>query len=323
MSDADRAQYLRRRPSAAVEPAANPGAAAAAAGFPPRAPAGEVLPFRRRAVKPRRRRRSLWLRLLRPAAGALVIVGAPAAAVAWMLATPRFALAETAVAGTARVEAVWIEARLAPFAGRNLVTLPLAEVEAALAGHPWIAGVSLRKDLPRKLAVEVVERRPAVLVPGPGGLWLADGEGSRIVPAPPGADERFLVVVPPRGRQAVEVPAALELAAEVARMEPVWAAGLVRVDALGEGDFRLHSAALPAPLTLRRERLAAAAWVERALPVLAAKHDAGAGQEVWAIDARFAGRLVVRPRAAGGAGAGAGAGQGGAGRADDVAGATG
>lgn len=312
MSDGSHGEYLRRRPRVAAEPASAPGSAAAAAAFPPRAPAGEVLPFRRRAVKPRRRRQSLWLRLLRPAAAALLIVGAPAAAALWMLTTPRFALAETSVARTARVEADWVEARLAPFAGRNLVTLPLADVEAALGGHPWIAGVSLRKDLPRKLAVEVLERRAAVLVPGPGGLWLADGEGARIVPAPAGAEERFLLVVPPRGRQGVEVPAALELAAEVARIEPVWAAGLVRVDALGEGDFRLHSSALPAPLTVRRERLAAAAWVERALPVLAARqHDVGA------IDARFAGRLVVRPREAGGAGAGR------AGRGDDVAGATG
>jgi hypothetical protein len=292
--------FLRRRPAAA-EAAAPPARDGAAFAFPPRPPAGEVLPFRRRAVKTRRRRRGLAVRLLRPAAVALAVVGAPLAAAAWMLTTPRFALAETAVAGTERVTAEWVEARLALFAGANLLTLPLAEVEAALGGHPWIAGVSLRKDLPRKLAVEIVERRPAALVPGPGGPWLADREGGRIVPAPPGADERFLLVVPPPGRRGVEVAAALDVAAEVARLEPVWAAGLVRVDALGEGDFRLHSTALPAPLTVRAGRLAAGAeWVERALPAVSARFDG----EVGAIDARLAGRLIVRR--AGGEGTGGG-----------------
>lgn len=299
-------RYLRRRPAppeAPRRPNAAPAdlPAAAAAGFPPRAPAGEVLPFRRRAVKPRRRQRSLWLRLLRPAAAALVLVGTPAAAAAWVLTTPRFALAETTVAGTAEVAAPWVEARLAPFAGRNLLALPLAEVETALDGHPWIAGVSLRKDLPRRLAVEIVERRPAALVPGPDGLWLAERDGGRIVPASGDDRERFLLVVPPPGRQAVEVPAALDLAQEVARVEPVWAAGLVRVDALGEGDFRLHTGALPAPVVVRAGRLGAAVWwVERALPAAEARLGS-----VRAIDARFAGRLIVRP-AAGAAGGAAG-----------------
>ncbi|HUO86319.1 MAG TPA: FtsQ-type POTRA domain-containing protein, partial [Thermoanaerobaculia bacterium] len=259
-----------------------------------RPPAGETVAFRRRAVKPRRRRRSPWRRLLRPAVWALLIVGSPLAAATWVLTTPRFALAEMSVAGTERVDGSWVERRLAPFAGRNLLALRLAEAARALAGHPWIAGVSLRKDLPRRLVVEVVERRPAALVPGPEGLWLADREGTPIVPAPPGAEERFLVVVAPPGRRAVEVPAALDLAAEVSRLAPVWAAGLVRLDALGEGDFRLHTSALPAPVTVRDGRLAqGAAWVERARPAIEARHGGA-----WAFDARFAGRLVARPAAA-------------------------
>ena len=39
---------------------------------------GQVLPFRRRAVKPPRHKRSLALRLLKPLAGALALVGGPA-----------------------------------------------------------------------------------------------------------------------------------------------------------------------------------------------------------------------------------------------------
>jgi hypothetical protein len=254
-----------------------------------------VLPFRRRAVKPRRRRRRLATALLRPAATALVLVGAPAALAVWMLTSPRFALAEVTVAGVESVEAGWAERRLAPFAGRNLLALRLTEVERALGGHPWVAGVSLRKDLPRRLVVALVERRPAVLVPRGGRLWLADREGQAIVPAPPGAEEDYLVVAAAPGAEREEVPAGLELAAEVARGAPVWAAGLWRLDALGGPDFRLYTAALPFPVVVRAGTLAARApWVERALPALA-----GRVGEIAGLDARFAGRLVVRPATAG------------------------
>ncbi|HUO87328.1 MAG TPA: hypothetical protein VM617_08040, partial [Thermoanaerobaculia bacterium] len=73
-----RQPYLRGRGTAPAAGGASRvrDAAAASAGLRRRPPAGEVLAFRRRAVKPRRRRRSPWLRLLRPAAWALLIVGA-------------------------------------------------------------------------------------------------------------------------------------------------------------------------------------------------------------------------------------------------------
>ena len=281
----------------AVEPPRGERPRPPAAAPPARQPAGEVVPFRRRAVKPRRRRRPLGVALLRPAATALLLVAAPVALAVWMLTSPRFALAEIQVAGAERVGEAWVRGRLAPFTGRNLLALPLVEVERRFAGHPWIAGVSLRKDLPRRLAVTLVERHPAVLVPRLGRLWLADREGRAIVPAPPGAEEDYLVVVATPGAEWEEVPAGLELAAGVARHRPVWAAGLSRVEALGgEGGFRLHTTALPFPVAVENRTLAAqGVWVDRAVPALAERFGA-----VAAVDARFAGRLVVRPAAAGG-----------------------
>jgi len=285
------------------------------AGPTARGPVGtEVLPFRRRAVRPRRRRRSLWLRLLGPLATAALLVGAPAALAGWVLTTPRFALREIAVAGTERVPQEWVERAVEPFRGEHLLTLRLARVEAAVAGHPWIASVSIAKRLPDGLAVEIAERRAAALVPAPegepGGPWLADAEGRRIVRATAEEAEGLTLVVPSpwdgggrdgAGRVAA-VPAALELAREIARAEPVWAAGLERLESLGDGDFRVWTAALPFPVRVERGRLEPAA--ERlgdVLPALAARRPELA--RVAEADLRFPGRLVLRPAPEGTSGA--------------------
>lgn len=272
-------------------PAATPSPASDRAG-------ATVLPFRRRAVKPRRKRRSLWLRLLRPLATALLLVAAPAALGVWVLTSPRFALGEVAVTAGERVPAEWVEERLEPLAGRNLLTLPLDEVEAALAGHPWIGSVALRKELPDGLGVEVSERRAVALVPVAGDerLWLADASGRPIVPAPAGADEEFLLVVPRRGDEDVGedeggVAGAVAAAAELARGRPVWAAGLERVDVLGEGEYRLVTDALPFPLLVRGGAVGPQAdRLHEALPALSARLGG-----IRRADLRFPGRLILLP----------------------------
>jgi len=273
-----------------------------------RGPVGtEALPFRRRAVRPRRRRRSLWVRLLGPLATAALLVGAPAALAGWMLTTPRFALREIAIDGTERVPREWVERAVEPFRGEHLLTLRLDRVEAAVAGHPWIASVSIAKRLPDGVAVQVAERRAAALVPAPAsepadGPWLADAEGRPIVRASAEEAEGLALVVPSPwdagggegSRRVAAVPAALALAREIARAEPVWAAGLERLESLGGGDFRVWTAALPFPVLVEQGRLEPAA--ERlgdVLPALAARRpELGRVAEA---DLRFAGRLVLRP----------------------------
>lgn len=288
-------------------PPADPVAAGALppdAGGPGGPLSGTVLPFRRTAVKPRRKRRNPWLRMLRPLATAVLLVALPSAFGVWVLTSPRFALADVEVVGAERVAVGWVERRLAPLAGRNVVRLPLAEVETALAGHPWIEGVAIRKELPNRLAVEVRERRPAALVPGTdtpgdGGLWLADAAGRPIVAAPPGAEKEYLTVLapPPEARGgagpeealAEAVRGALAVSAELARSRPVWAAGLRRADALGEGEFRLHTTALPFALLVRGGEVEPrAGYLALVLPRLL---DASRG--IGEVDLRFAGRIVL------------------------------
>jgi POTRA domain, FtsQ-type len=269
---------------------------------------GQVLPFRRRAVKPPRRRRSLALRLLKPLAGALALVGGPAGLALWALASPRFALAEVAVTGSQRVPAAWVRSQLTPLLGRNLLRLPLAEVDRALVGHPWIAAVEVAKRLPDGLAVAVVERRPAALVLERGELWYADAAGSPI--AAVGGEETGALVLVTRAAEAPEgpagalttgpgdVPLALRLADELAASEPEWAAGLTWVEALSDDDARLHTAAVPFPLLVSAGRIAPPALrLAALLPELVRRYG-----RLAAVDLRFSRRIVVQPAVAAGGG---------------------
>lgn len=267
---------------------------------PPAAPAGgegggAVRPLRGRGVPVRRRRR--WPVVLQAFAAAALLVGVPAAAGAWLLASPRFDLAAIEVASSERVEAEWVHQRLEPFLGRNLVVLPLETIGGRLAGHPWVAGAAMTKELPDRLRVTVVEARPAALLADPDGRVAYVGEdGRRIAPVPadavPAAELPRLVLAPGAEPDPEAVRGALATARAVAGAEPGWTGGRPpTVEILGPEDHRLHLAALPYPLLVRRGGLRSAlAWWRAVGPEVAERHP-----RLEAVDLRFAGRIVVRP----------------------------
>lgn len=163
------------------------GGFGAGARMPPRLGAGSgsdgTPPLRRFRASPRRRP-ARWLVWMHRVGLPLVALAVPAALGLWLLGSPRFALSDLEIrtADEPRVAASWVRESLAPLAGRNLLLLPLAEVEEKLASHPWVEGVVMVKELPDRLHVEVEERRPRALVPWHGRLWWADGEGFLIAP---------------------------------------------------------------------------------------------------------------------------------------------
>jgi hypothetical protein len=260
-----------------------------------------VLPFRRRPGLPVRRRRR-FLGLLRHFAVALALVGTPAAALWWSATSPRFDLAVLEVETAERVNREWVEERLAPLRGRNLVWMSMAGVERSLADHPWIAGVEVSKGLPDRLRVAVAERRPVAVLLAAGGVrHYVDRTGRVIAPVgapgePPVEAERaeeYLVIRESRPVPDREwaVARALEAARDLSRVDPGWGSSLTEVEILGEEDLRLRSRELPFPLVVE------AGTVERRVRALAARAPELLARvpEPGEVDLRFENRMIVRP----------------------------
>lgn len=314
-------------PLPAMAPLGSPPPGANVSGMPGLAGSNgaRVLDFRRRGVPLRRRRRHPLLLLLRPLAVAVLVVLLPLGLAAWVLTSRRFALADVVVEGsTQRVKPEWVRQALAPYRGKNLVRLPLAEVAEAVQKNPWVQSVEIQKELPGRLRVELTERRPVALLRsdlgkggkggkggtgglgGLGGLVYADNDGRPIVPVDsvPEARKAGLLEVFFSHPVAGGIEGALEVAGELGRVRPDWAAALTRIDVLGEEDFRLHTEALPFPLVVTRGEVGPKARrLEELLPELERRYPV-----IESVDLRFSRRIVVQPGVPlPGAGAGAGA----------------
>jgi cell division protein FtsQ len=87
--------------------------------------------------------------------------------------------------GLSRVSAQEL-AELSPVRpGDHLFLADLGQAAAALARHPWVASVELRRRLPPALEIRVVERR-AVAIVDLAGLYLVDDQGEVFKRAAPG-----------------------------------------------------------------------------------------------------------------------------------------
>jgi cell division protein FtsQ len=95
---------------------------------------------------------------------------------AWARASPRFALRYVQLAGAQRAT----ETELLALAGiqqrANLWALDAADVATAMASHPWVSAVDVRRALPDTLQVRVEEHVPAALAVM-GDLYVVDADG--------------------------------------------------------------------------------------------------------------------------------------------------
>jgi len=247
--------------------------------------------LRRRRFTAPHRRRSLPLRLLRQFAIAALVVAVPVGAGAWVLTSPHFHLRNLELSGTDRVSREWIGERVAPLRGRHLLRLSPADLEYELAGHPWIAGVAMRKRLPDTLAVRVIERRPAALLRRIDGLHYVDQAGRLIDRYEPGAGPADLLLVRVSSGAETWLGPALAAAAEFVRLAPDWGGQLSEVEVMGESDLRFHTAALPFALVLGVGGIEAGLRrLRRYLPEV--RHGL---MPAAAVDLRFSGRIVAVP----------------------------
>jgi cell division protein FtsQ len=226
---------------------------------------------------------------------ACLIVGLPVGLAAWVLASPSFLVREVEIQmpENGRVDDRWVESRLRAFLGRPLLGISLAEVQGALAGNRWIAGVKISKSVPDGLVVQVVEKNPRALWVQGGELLFVDGLGEVIDGYSPEVGVGSLLILEWSGEAPVPVERAEALMTELSQGRPQLAAGAFTLEILAGDDFRLYTESLPFPVLLTAgqvstglERLELAREELRRLGVRAAE-----------MDLRFPRRVIVQPGA--------------------------
>jgi len=247
-------------------------------------------PFRRRRFLAPHRRPSMAVQLLKPFLLAVTLVGGPLGLGMWVASSPIFRLSEVQIGGTSRVTTEEVATALAPLRGRHLLRLSLVDVEGRLSRNPWIAGATIRKELPDRVVVEVHERQPAALLRLDDDLYYVDAGGFVIVPYDPsGPVDLVLLSIAPGAP--MNVGKALEVAAALGRAVPEWGAGLSEIEILGLEDFRLHTASLPYPVLVSADRVEE--QVRKLQKILPQIENRYAG--VKAVDLRFSRQIVFQP----------------------------
>jgi cell division protein FtsQ len=109
----------------------------------------------------------------------LALVGLGVAGVrfdGWARTSPRFALHSVQLVGAQRATEAELLGLAGVQKGANLWTLDAQEVARAMAGHPWVSAVDVRRALPDTLQIRVEEHVPAALAVM-GDLYVVDAEG--------------------------------------------------------------------------------------------------------------------------------------------------
>jgi cell division protein FtsQ len=112
--------------------------------------------------------------------------------------SPRFALQKLRISGARRVSQESITRRAAVPLRTNLLGIDTRAVEIRLLLDPFISAVSVRRELPSTLHIEITEHEPAALL-GLESLYLCDAAGVAFKRATP-AEAAGLPVVTGVGR---------------------------------------------------------------------------------------------------------------------------
>lgn len=99
-------------------------------------------------------------------AGALAwgaLIGARSA-YAFVTTSPRFAASHLIYTPTSHLSAERVAALMGIEEGTNILSLDLPALEAKIAGDRWVAAVTVKRELPDTLRVEVVEHEPAAIL---------------------------------------------------------------------------------------------------------------------------------------------------------------
>ena len=94
----------------------------------------------------------------------------------WLFTSPTFAIEAIEVRGLTNAAEAEVLALSRLRLGENAFEIDLEETAHAIGEHAWIEGVEVRRDLPRRIEIDVVEHVPAALC-DLGGLYYVDDAG--------------------------------------------------------------------------------------------------------------------------------------------------
>jgi len=139
--------------------------------------------------------------------GALLVLGSLGAGLIfgyrYATTTPALGLTEITVSGNMRLAYGQVLEIAGLRLGQNSLGVNVTQVEAALSRNPWVEFVTVRRELPDKLFITMVERQPSFWVRKDGALFFADAEGHSITQLSPGdsASLPLLEISPELGDQ--------------------------------------------------------------------------------------------------------------------------
>jgi cell division protein FtsQ len=92
----------------------------------------------------------------------------------YTICAPYFKLGDTIVRGCAKVSEREVRELAGVDASMNILALNLDKMTDKIKGNPWIKDVSIGRELPNRLVIEIVEREPAALIKKNEDLYIVD-----------------------------------------------------------------------------------------------------------------------------------------------------
>ncbi|MDI6777067.1 MAG: FtsQ-type POTRA domain-containing protein [Syntrophales bacterium] len=95
----------------------------------------------------------------------------------YTISSPYFQIRETAVRGCKELTEKDILLLAAIKPAQNILTVNMNTITRRISTNPWVRDVSIGRELPDRLVIEVRERTPVALIQGDSGFYLMDLDG--------------------------------------------------------------------------------------------------------------------------------------------------
>ena len=96
----------------------------------------------------------------------------------FVIVSPYFQMKETLVRGTERLQNDDVVELTGLKPSQNILMTNLGAVARKVKANPWVKDVSVRRDFPDRLVIEVTERKPVALVERGDGLYFIERDGT-------------------------------------------------------------------------------------------------------------------------------------------------